>query len=72
MRDISDPTYVAELVEFAESMQIELDAIHHELFDLGNQIDLQRRKLINIGENLAELLDARPVPVAIDFDEVDG
>ena len=70
MRDISDPTYVAELVEFAESMQIELDAIHHELFDLGNQLDTQRRKLINIGENLAELLDARTVSVVIE--EVDG
>jgi hypothetical protein len=71
VRDISDPTYVAELVEFAESLQIELDAIHHELFDRLGQMETLRRKLVNIGENLAELLDARAVPAVFEFEEVD-
>lgn len=69
--NISDPTYVAELVELAESVQIELDAIHHEVYDLGNALDTLRRKLINVCENLADVLGERPVPAVLEFEEVD-
>ncbi len=69
--NISDPTYVAELVELAESVQIELDAIHHEVYDLGNALDTLRRKLINVCENLADVLGERPVPTVLEFEEVD-
>lgn len=68
---ISDPTAAAELHEFAESMLNELDAVHHTIFDLLNGLELQRRKVANIVENLAELLDARPVPAVLEFEEVD-
>ena len=71
MTDISDPIFVAELVELAESVQIELDAIHHEVYDLGNALDTLRRKLINVCENLADVLGERPVPAVLEFEEVD-
>lgn len=69
---MTDPTNYAELHEFAESMLNELDAIQHTIFDLLNGLELQRRKVANIVENLAELLDARPVPAVLEFEEVDG
>ena len=56
MKDISDPTYVAELVEFAETMLNELNAINTEWFMLTSQLDEERRKLTNLIENLSELL----------------
>ena len=68
---MSDPIFVAELVELAESVQIELDAIHHEVYDLGNALDTLRRKLINVCENLADVLGERPVPAVLEFEEVD-
>jgi hypothetical protein len=71
VKDISDPTYVAELVEFAESMQIELDAIAGDLFDRIGDLETLRRKLNNIGENLADLLGERARPAVLDFEEVD-
>ena len=86
MRDISDPTYVAELVEFAESTLNELEGIRlrvfdlanavakaavHELVDLSDQLMVQFRKLTLLEEALAELVDARPVPAVVEFEEVD-
>jgi hypothetical protein len=86
MRDISDPTYVAELVEFAESTLNELEGIRlrvfdlanavakaavHELVDLSDQLMVQFRKLTLLEEELAELVDARPVPAVVEFEEVD-
>ena len=86
MKDISDPTYVAELVEFAETMLNELQAIRlrifdkanavakaavHELVDLSDQLMVQFRKLTLLEEELAELVDARPVPAVVEFEEVD-
>jgi hypothetical protein len=71
VRDISDPTYVAELRELAESMQIELHAIADDLFDRIGQLETLRRKLNNIGENLADLLGEHVRPEVLDFDEVD-
>lgn len=71
MTDMHDPIFVAELVELAESVQIELDAIHHEVYDLGNALDTLRRKLINVCENLADVLGERPVPAVLEFEEVD-
>ena len=71
MKDISDPTYVAELVEFAESVQIELDRIAGDLFDHCVALETLRRKINNIGENLADLLGERPVPAVLEFEEVD-
>lgn len=71
MTDIHDPIFVAELVELAESVQIELDAIHHEVYDLGNALDTLRRKLINVCENLADVLGERPAPLTLEFEEVD-
>ena len=71
MTDIHDPIFVAELVELAESVQIELDAIHHEVYDLGNALDTLRRKLINVCENLADVLGERLVPAVLEFEEVD-
>ena len=71
MTDMHDPIFVAELVELAESVQIELDAIHHEVYDLGNALDTLRRKLINVCENLADVLGERPAPLTLEFEEVD-
>ena len=86
MKDISDPTYVAELVEFAESTVNELEGIRlrvfdlanavakaavHELVDLSDQLMVQFRKLTLLEEELAELVDARPVPAVVEFEEVD-
>ena len=86
MKDISDPTYVAELVEFAESTLNELEGIRlrvfdlanavakaavHELVDLSDQLMVQFRKLTLLEEELAELVDARPVPAVVEFEEVD-
>ena len=86
MKDISDPTYVAELVEFAESTLNELEGIRlrvfdlanavakaavHELVDLSDELMVQFRKLTLLEEELAELVDARPVPAVVEFEEVD-
>ena len=68
---MTDPTEYAELRELAESVQIELDAIAGDLFDRIGDLETLRRKINNIGENLAELLDARPVPAVLEFEEVD-
>lgn len=74
MKDISDPTYVAELVEFAESMLNELNGIGWQLHDLENEVlhalEVQRRRVANIAKNLADLLDAS-VPAVLRFEEVD-
>ena len=69
--NISDPTQAAELHEFAESALNELDAIQHTIFDLLGALETQRRKVTLIVEDLAELLDARPVPAVLEFEEVD-
>ena len=69
---MTDPTEYAELVEFAESVQIELDAIAGDLFDRIGDLETLRRKLNNIGENLAELLGERVRPAVLDFEEVDA
>ena len=71
MTDISDPTYVAELRELAESVQIELNAIAGDLFDRIGDLETLRRKINNIGENLADLLGERPAPAVLEFEEVD-
>lgn len=86
MRDISDPTYVAELVESTETTVNELEGIRlrvfdlanavakaavHELVDLSDQLMVQFRKLTLLEEELAELVDARPVPAVLEFEEVD-
>jgi len=68
---VTDPTEYAELREFAESVQIELDAIAGDLFDRIGDLETLRRKLNNIGENLAELLGERARPAVLDFEEVD-
>lgn len=68
---MTDPTEYAELREFAESVQIELDAIAGDLFDRIGDLETLRRKLNNIGENLAELLGERARPAVLDFEEVD-
>jgi len=68
---VTDPTEYAELVEFAESVQIELDAIAGDLFDRIGDLETLRRKINNIGENLAELLGERVRPVVLDFEEMD-
>jgi len=68
---VTDPTEYAELRELAESVQIELDAIAGDLFDRIGDLEALRRKLNNIGENLAELLGERPVPAVLEFEEVD-
>ena len=68
---MTDPTEYAELRELAESVQIELDAIAGDLFDRIGDLETLRRKLNNIGENLAELLGERPVPAVLKFEEVD-
>jgi len=68
---VTDPTEYAELRELAESVQIELDAIAGDLFDRIGDLETLRRKLNNIGENLAELLGERARPVVLDFEEVD-
>ena len=87
MRDITDPTYVVELVEFAESTLNELEGIRlrvfdlanavakaavHELVDLSDQLMVQFRKLTLLEEELAELVDARPVQELVMSEEVDG
>lgn len=69
--NISDPTAAAELHELAESVQIELDAIAGDLFDRIGDLETLRRKINNIGENLADLLGERPVPAVLEFEEVD-
>lgn len=86
MRDISDPTYVAELVESVETTVNELEGIRlrvfdlanavakaavHELVDLSDQLMVQFRKLTLLEEELVELVDARPVPAVLEFEEVD-
>jgi hypothetical protein len=86
MRDISDPTYVAELVEFAESAANELEGVRlrlfdlangvakaalHELVDLSDELMVLFRKLTNLEEEVVELIDARPVPAVVEFEEVD-
>jgi hypothetical protein len=68
---VTDPTEYAELREFAESVQIELDAIAGDLFDRIGDLETLRRKLNNIGENLAELLGERVRPAVLDFEEMD-
>ena len=68
---MTDPTEYAELREFAESVQIELDAIAGDLFDRIGDLETLRRKLNNIGENLAELLGERVRPAVLDFEEMD-
>ena len=68
---MTDPTEYAELRELAESVQIELDAIAGDLFDRIGDLETLRRKLNNIGENLAELLGERARPAVLDFEEVD-
>jgi len=68
---VTDPTEYAELRELAESVQIELDAIAGDLFDRIGDLETLRRKINNIGENLAELLGERPVPAVLEFEEVD-
>lgn len=69
---MTDPTDYAELRELAESVQIELDAIAGDLFDRIGDLETLRRKLNNIGENLAELLGERVRPAVLDFEEVDA
>jgi hypothetical protein len=68
---VTDPTEYAELRELAESVQIELDAIAGDLFDRIGDLETLRRKINNIGENLAELLGERVRPAVLDFNEVD-
>ena len=68
---MTDPTEYAELRELTESVQIELDAIAGDLFDRIGDLETLRRKLNNIGENLAELLGERVRPAVLEFDEVD-
>jgi hypothetical protein len=68
---VTDPTEYAELRELAESVQLELDAIAGDLFDRIGDLETLRRKINNIGENLAELLGERPVPAVLEFEEVD-
>ena len=68
---MTDPTEYAELRELAESVQIELDAIAGDLFDRIGDLETLRRKLNNIGENLAELLGERVRPAVLEFEEVD-
>lgn len=68
---MTDPTEYAELRELAESVQIELDAIAGDLFDRIGDLETLRRKINNIGENLAELLGERVRPAVLDFNEVD-
>jgi hypothetical protein len=68
---VTDPTEYAELRELTESVQIELDAIAGDLFDRIGDLETLRRKLNNIGENLAELLGERVRPAVLEFDEVD-
>jgi len=68
---VTDPTEYAELRELAESVQIELDAIAGDLFDRIGDLETLRRKLNNIGENLAELLGERVRPAVLDFEEMD-
>jgi hypothetical protein len=68
---VTDPTEYAELRELAETVQIELDAIAGDLFDRIGDLETLRRKLNNIGENLAELLGERVRPAVLEFEEVD-
>ena len=68
---MTDPTDYAELRELAESVQIELDAIAGDLFDRIGDLETLRRKINNIGENLADLLGERRVPTVLQFEEVD-
>lgn len=68
---MTDPTDYAELRELAESVQIELDAIAGDLFDRIGDLETLRRKINNIGENLADLLGERPAPAVLEFEEVD-
>ena len=68
---MTDPTEYAELRELTESVQIELDAIAGDLFDRIGDLETLRRKLHNIGENLAELLGERVRPAVLEFEEVD-
>lgn len=85
MRDISDPTYVAELDEFLESALNELEGIRlrlfdlangvgkaalHELVDLSDELMVLFRKLTNLEEEVAELTGHRPVQ-SVKFEEVD-
>jgi hypothetical protein len=86
VKDISDPTYVAELVEFNESALNELEGIRLRVFDLANAVGkaavhelvgladdlmVEYRKLANLQEGIADLIDARPVPAVLEFEEVD-
>lgn len=85
MRDVSDPTYVADVDEFLESALNELEAIRlrlfdltnaiakasvHELVDLSNELMVLFRKLTLLEEEIAELTDHRPVQSMV-FEEVD-
>lgn len=87
MKDISDPTYVAELDEFLETALNELEGIRlrlfdlanavakapvHELIDLSNELMVLFRKLTNLEEGIAELTDHRPVQAVVVDEEVDG
>ena len=87
MKDISDPTYVAELDEFLEAALNELEGIRlrlfdlanavakapvHELVDLSNELMVLFRKLTNLEEGIAELTDHRPVQAVAVDEEVDG
>lgn len=84
--NITDPTRIAELVEFAESAANELEGIRlrlfdlanavakapvHELVDLSNELMVLFRKLTNLEEEVVELIDARAVPAVFEFEEVD-
>ena len=87
MKPISDPTYVADVAEFLETAQIELEAIRlrlfdlanavgkaavHELVDLADEVMVQFRKITLLQEELVDLVDARAVPAVVDtFEEVD-
>jgi ribose/xylose/arabinose/galactoside ABC-type transport system permease subunit len=53
------------------AQMFELDAIAGDLFDRIGDLETLRRKLNNIGENLAELLGERARPAVLDFEEVD-
>jgi len=86
VRDISDPTYVAELDEFLESAVNELEGVRlrlfdltnavakaalHELVDLSDELMVLFRKLTNLEEGIAELTDHRPLQALVLDEEVD-
>ena len=70
-QNINDVLGVFASTGLPESTLNELDAIQHTIFELLSALETERRKLTNIVEDLAELLDARPVPAVLEFEEVD-